>query len=129
MPAQSDPRFDAQPETAAALAQMKEVAWTATDPELLELCRVRMALMLASGEDLKEPAPETLSDRELAFLAFTEQFVLSVASVSDSEVNALLAYAEPVDVYSFVAALYSLEMTLRIEMASRVLLAPEEAAA
>ncbi len=118
------PRHAAQPETAAALDRMNEAAWEAVDPELLELCRRRVAAML-DGE--KDPVgSRVLSDREQAYVSFTEQFVISVAGTTDADVDALLAHAEPVDVYRFVAALYTLEMTMRIDIAGRVALPAAE---
>lgn len=124
MPRTETPRHAAQPETAAALDRMNDAAWEAADPELLELCRRRVAALLDGEED--PVGPRALSDREQAFMSFTEQFVLSVAGTTDADVDALLAHAGPVDVYRFVAALYTLEMTMRIDIAGRVALpAPE----
>lgn len=124
----ADPLRAAQPETAAALARMREVAWETTDAELLELCRLRVAALLGADHAPERPDVE-LTERELAFRAFTEQFVFSVASVTDAQVDALLRHADAVEVYRFVAALYSLEMSLRVELAGRVVLGPEEVAA
>lgn len=127
MPATDDPRHAAQPEVAAALAHMQQAAWAATDPELLGRCHRRVAALLGGEqEDDDDAAATPPSERDAAFLAFTDQFVFSVASVGDRDVEALLAHAEPVDVYRFVAALYSLEMSMRIEIATRAVLAPEE---
>lgn len=117
MPSTQTPRHAAQPETAAALDRMNDAAWKAADPELLELCRRRVAAMLDGAED--PVGSRALTDREQAFMSFTEQFVLSVAGTTDSDVEALLAHAGPVDVYRFVAALYTLEMTMRIDIAGR----------
>lgn len=118
------PRHAAQPETAAALDRMNDAAWEAADPELLELCRRRIAAMLDGAED--PVGPRGLTEREQAFLSFTEQFVFSVAGTTDADVDALLAHAGPVDVYRFVAALYTLEMTMRIDIAGRVVLPATE---
>ncbi|CAB4881566.1 unannotated protein [freshwater metagenome] len=122
-----DRRRAVQPETADTLAQMNEVAWEATDPQLLELCRRRLATLLDGAPD--DIDLDALSARDRAFIAFTDQFVFSVASVTEGEVEALLAHADHLEVYRFVAALYTLEMTLRIEIAGRVVLAPEEVSA
>jgi hypothetical protein len=117
-------RHAAQPETAAALEHMKSTAGRATDPALLELCRRRLAALLDGAEDVDA---EGLTEREQAFLAFTDQFVFSVASVSGADVDALLAFAEPVDVYQFTCALYTMEMSLRIEIATRGVMPGTEA--
>jgi hypothetical protein len=118
------PRHAAQPETAAALDRMNEAAWEAADRELLELCHRRVASLLDGAED--PVGSRRLTEREQAFLAFTEQFVFSVAGTTDADVDALLAHAGPIDVYRFVAALYTLEMTMRIEIAARVALPAAE---
>lgn len=124
MPRTETPRHAAQPETEAALDRMNDAAWAATDPDLLDLCGRRVAALLDGGED--PVGSRALTEREQAFLAFTEQFVLSVAGTTDAEVDALLAHAGPVDVYRFVAALYTLEMTMRIDIAGRVVLPASE---
>ena len=62
---------------------------------------------------------------ERAHLAFTEQFVTSVRDVSADDVDALLEHASPAEVHSFVAALYVVELTQRVDMVARVVLAGE----
>lgn len=114
----------AQPETAAALDHLKAVAWASADPVLLERCARQVASLLGDGNP--EELDDGLGGREGASLAFTEQFVFSVASVSDDDVEALLAHAEPLEVYRFVCALYALEMSHRIETVGRVVLGAEE---
>jgi hypothetical protein len=127
MTTRDDPLYAVQPETAAALNHMQAVAREATDPTLFELCRQRVFELLDDGDPI--PAESLLTGAERAFVAFTDQFVFSVASVSDADVDALLEHARPLDVYQFVAALYSVEMSLRIEIASRAVLGREEVSA
>jgi transposase len=107
------------PEATAELARVNAVARSIADPELLDLCRRRAEAMLARAP-WEEPAAVT--DRERAFLDFTEQFVTSVSHVSDEDVERLLEHATPAEVYDFIGALYVVEMTRRVEMvASEVL--------
>ena len=124
MTSRDNPLHAAQPEVAEALNRMQVAARAAVDPALFELCRQRVSELLDGGAPM--PPTRELTDAEKAFIAFTDQFVFSVASVSERDVEALLEHAGPVDVYRFVAALYSAEMSLRIDIASRAVLRPEE---
>ena len=124
MTTRDNPLHAAQPDVAEALNRMQAVAREATDPALLELCRQRVSELLDDGDPI--PPSRLLTPAERAFLAFTDQFVFSVASVSDADVAALLEHAEPVDVYRFVAALYSVEMSLRIDIVGRSVLGQQE---
>jgi alkylhydroperoxidase family enzyme len=124
MTSRDNPLHAAQPEVASALNRMQAVAREATDPALLELCRQRVSELLDDGDPI--PPSRLLTPAERAFLAFTDQFVFSVASVSDDDVAKLLEHAEPVDVYRFVAALYSVEMSLRIDIVGRSVLGQQE---
>ena len=127
-----------QPDAVAALAAARHEAWTATDRGVLGLCDLRVAALL--GDDTPSPyaAPRdkalALDDwpssplftaAERAHLAFTEQFVTSVASVSDADVDALLAHASQREVFEFISALYVLEMSRRVAMTSRAVLGPD----
>jgi hypothetical protein len=119
-------RHAAQHETATALEHVKTVAEDATDLVLLDLCRRRLDELLDGGPPVDSAG---LSTREIAFLAFTDQFVFSVASVGEQDVAALLVHAEPLDVYQYTCALYALELSLRIEIATRAVLPDQEATA
>jgi alkylhydroperoxidase family enzyme len=71
-------------------------------------------------------ATPAFTPAERAHLAFTEQFVFSVGDVTKEQVDALLEHASAEDVHSFVAALYSVELTQRIDMVARVVLGPAD---
>lgn len=119
------------PEGADALARMRDAA-VAVDPELLELCRLRVAAMLRVEPGEPGPArghgpdPERaaaladwsrascFTDRERAHLAFCEQFVLSVGDVRDEDVAALRAHGDDLAVHEFVSALYVVELHERL---------------
>ena len=94
-----------------ALENLERASWEAVDPDLLRLCRDHAAAMLR-GEDA-DPSPE-LGARERAYLEFTEQFVVSVSSVSEQQVNALLDHSSPDEVYAFAYALYAQELNERV---------------
>ena len=111
--------MDLQPDSAAKLVRLNRVAREHVDRDLFALCTDRaFAMIEGAGTD----RPAEVSDRESAYLDFTEQFVTSVGTVSDGQVDALLAEDSPEDVYAFAGALYAAEMTRRVEIVSRAVL-------
>jgi alkylhydroperoxidase family enzyme len=116
------------PEGSEELERLNAAAWASADPALLELCRLRIAQMLGNNAVLAEvdetklaelgrwEASTAFTDAERAFLAFTEQFVISVSSITQAQVDALLEHASPEDVRSFTAALYAVELSQRLDM-------------
>ena len=72
-------------------------------------------------QEWKAPA-RSLSDKEHAFIAFTEQFAMSVSTMSRGQVERLLDFASPDEVYAFVHALYVHDMRLRLEIVAREVL-------
>jgi len=129
-----------QPDASAALARANAVAWDATDPALLELCKCLVMTMLDSNKvqvdgPNVEPqklaalgnwtAADVFSPLERAALGFTEQFVLSVSAVSDEQVEALREHLDDESVYAFAAALYLVEMTERLNLVSRAVIGEE----
>lgn len=130
-----------QPDGAAELELMNDAAREATDPELLELCRCLIVSMLddqapdrlddlvasGSGRDKLAAlgdwaASDVFSPLERAALGFTEQFVISVSTISDEQVETLRAHLGDEQTYAFAAALYVIEMTERLRMVSGVVL-------
>lgn len=129
-----------QPDASAALARANAAAWEATDPGLLQLCKCLVVTMLddsAALEDVPNVEPRKLAalgnwagadvytPLERAALRFTEQFVLSVSTVTDEQVEALRAHLDDGAVYNFAAALYLVEMTERLKLVSRAVLGEE----
>lgn len=114
-----------QPDTAADLERAHAEAWASTCPVSLERCRIRMAEMIGdeAGAAYRTPAAlEAGFDEnaepdasEQAFLDFTEQFVTSVSSVSDADVDALLVHVSGEEAYTFISALYVLELSARMD--------------
>ena len=102
-----------QPETTAELCNIMRLAPEATDAQLLELCAsyIDAALLLQGWTP-----PRALTDKEQAFIAFTEQFVSSVGTMSDNQVTRLLKFASADEVYAFVNALYVTDMERRLDV-------------
>jgi alkylhydroperoxidase family enzyme len=132
------------PEAAAELAAVEGAAWETADPALLELCRRRVVALLGGaapdgpdagrarelGLDEQKLAAlgrwersDFFSPAERAHLAFTEQFVVSVAALSDEHVQDLLRHADARQVYAFASALYVIEMTERLRLVTGAILA------
>ena len=103
-----------QPEAAAKLAQVEQaIDDTALDPALLALAGAFIEASLR-GDDWQGPAEPT--DLERACLAFCDQFVASVANVTDEQVDALRAHLSPDSVYLFSNAVYLIDLSKRLEL-------------
>ena len=90
-----------RPDVAEALEEARQAAWAATDPRLLELARIRVAQLLGCESELAASTPDIdlggltradvagwpsaagLGDVDRAALAYCEQWVIDVASMSD----------------------------------------------
>ena len=109
------------PEILGELTIIEGLSQQVTDPDLLALCSSYIEAALRV-EDWQPPA-RALTDKEQAFIAFTEQFAMSVSTMSGSQVDRLLEFATADEVYAFVHALYVTDMQLRLEIvAGEVLL-------
>jgi alkylhydroperoxidase family enzyme len=114
----------------AALAAVIGQAWDATDPVLLELCRLRMATMLGASAELERrtararaagldetkidelpawPTSPRFGADERACLAFAEQFVIDANGVTDEQVAEITRHLGPEGTYAFVQALSAIE--------------------
>jgi hypothetical protein len=125
-----------------ALADVVVAAWDETDPVLLELCRLRMATILAYAaeqtrrtararaaglDDAKVaelpswPTSPRFSALERACLALAEQFVIDANGVTEAHVAEVAALLGSERCYAFVQALSAIEtfqracLTLGIE--------------
>ena len=132
------------PEVHEVITNMHGEVWSALDPELLELCRLRIATLQGDDEELGRSAPGAavaaekagaiaswpdsplFDERERACLAFTEQFVGDVAGTSQDDVDGLLTHLSPQEVQAFVTALLALDQHQRLALGLRTVLAPEE---
>jgi alkylhydroperoxidase family enzyme len=106
-------------------------AYRAADPMLLELARLRIALMVdphappGSSPWLSEAKVRALADWtksdaytpvERACLAFAEQFAFYVADVNDGLIEDLLALLDPDEVYGLVNAIYVVDTVERLRV-------------
>src|SRR4051812_41474337 len=130
----------ARGEAARRLDVLNEQAWRAVDPALLELARLRVATLIGydgawdrrvRGAGVAEeklarlsqwPTDPAFTDAERACLAFVEQTVMDVSGVRDADVEALREHFDTDGLYNFVAAVYVVEFTQRLEMVTQALL-------
>lgn len=114
------------------LTAANEAAWAATSPRLLELCRVRIAILLgcASEAETRTPGSGVPDDvvaavrswptdprfdpLDRAGLAFTEHYVIDVASIDDDTVAALRDHLGDDGLSNFVNALLVVEQRIRL---------------
>ncbi len=83
------------------------------DPALLELCQSYFRTSLA-GQTWS--AKRDLSDLESDCIKVCEQFMVSVASMSDEQLAALSRHMSADDVYNLMYAIYVLEMSERLKL-------------
>jgi hypothetical protein len=139
------PVFDdvlaAHPEIRDGLDAAFDAAWTSTDPALLELCRLRIAMLLRNTDEttstmldasIVEALPNWATSplfgaAQRACLEFAEQFVLDVGSMTDAQVGAVTAALGPDRVADFVHALLVVEQRQRLGLAWQRLFAEARA--
>ena len=102
-----------QPEAAGLLERSQALA----DVDRLTLCRAMIEATLFGTEP---PAREGLDAATCAQLDFAEQFAFSVGSVTDAQVEALDLPDD--ELWAFVAAIYELDMGLRLERVAEAVL-------
>jgi alkylhydroperoxidase family enzyme len=131
-----DPRPRVAPRATEAWTALSTSVWKAADPELLELARMRIAMLLRDpgAVDRRPPgAPPVALDKVAALadwptsplfsetervaLAFTERFVIDVAGIGDADRGALTAEIPADQVGGFVIGLYTFDYERRTELA------------
>lgn len=131
-----------RPAVYAHLAAAHDAAWRAVDPVLLELCRLRIAVLLgcdaersvrtpvAKRAGLDEAAVSALSQwpssprfgaRERACLAFCEQFVIDVAGMADDLALDVAHHLGATGLRDLAAGLLVLEQRQRLRLAVEAL--------
>lgn len=117
-----------------------DAAWAATPRRLLELCRVRIAMMLGCAAEIAARTPESGVDdavlgalaswpsdprfdaADRACLALAEHFVMDVASLGDDTVAAVRERLGDDGTQTFVTALLIVEQRIRLRLAWDTLL-------
>lgn len=84
------------------------------DQSLLQLCS---DYIRASLTNTQRPESESAGSLEQACLAFCDQFMVSVANVSDQQITALGEHLSTDTVYNFINAVYLIEMSHRLDLA------------
>lgn len=132
-----------RPDTLELLDVANEQAWTAVQPVLLEQIRLQVGALLGNNAGLlrrsstareqglteakvAQLAAYYKSDDFSAFekqcLAFAEQFVIDVSSITEADVAGLACHFAAEQQQEFVVALYVTECTQRLEMMAPALL-------
>jgi alkylhydroperoxidase family enzyme len=122
------------PDSLGALASTARTCWTALDPVVLELCRLRMATLLRAAPDLELRSPAAaaagldeakiaelpqwpssprFSPAERAAIALAEQFVIGAYTVTDEQVSAVTDTSSPDQCYTLAQALWAFEALQR----------------
>lgn len=126
------------PSVLPALTGFHEAAWSSVEPTLLELARIRIAMLLgdeaeqarrspaAAEAGLTEekiaaltdwPSSPLYSARERACLAFTEQYAGDVANLTKADADAVIEHLGAAAFYRFVNALLALDEHARLNLA------------
>lgn len=112
----------------AALVETRDAA----PPRLLELCRMRIRMLLGAADpaDLAgDPQLAALADypgsplfdeTERLALEFTEQYVIDVASTPDDLVAALVQRLGAAGTYGLVMSLYAIDQAERLRISARI---------
>jgi alkylhydroperoxidase family enzyme len=126
-----------RPAVRDSLAAVDAIAWASVDPVLLELCRVRIAMLLGCEAEAEARRPEAAAagvhgalqelaswptsswfgPRERACLAFAEQFVIDVASMPDDMADDVASHLGPQGLADLTAALLVVEQRQRLRLA------------
>jgi alkylhydroperoxidase family enzyme len=131
-----------RPELAAAHERLLDTVWAGpVSPVTLELCRLRMATLLASAAALSErspaardaglteerirllprwPSDPSFSAEERACIGFAEQFVIDHEQISDGDVRELTELLTPEGVVTLTTALIAWDNQHRLDNALHV---------
>lgn len=134
--------LDRHPDVRDALEEAWRAAWAAVDPLLLELCRLRVAMLLGCAAELGVRTPSAVTAgldeaqvtslsqwptsprfgaRERACLAFAEQFVIDVAGLDDATAGGVRDELGEQGLVDFVSALLVVEQRQRLRLIWRQL--------
>lgn len=123
-----------QPGLLGALTELQRTSWTLLDPTVLELCRLRIAMLIGATADqhlraapalaagLTEakidalaswPSSPLFTAADRACLALAEQFVIDAHGISDEQVAAVTEHLGAQQCFVLVNALWSMEALQR----------------
>lgn len=121
-----------RPDVVAVLEEARQAAWAASDRRRLELARVRMAQLLGCGAELAASTPgveldevtaddvagwpvsDLFDDVDRAALAYCEQWVVDVASMTDELVSPLRSALGDDGLATFTNAVMVIEQRMRL---------------
>ncbi len=124
--------LDGRADVAEALEEARQAAWSATDRRRLELARIRIAQLLDCDSELMAvtpgvdlgavtaadvagwPSSDLLDEVDRAALAYCEQWVVDVASMTDELVAPLRAALGDDDLATFTNAVMVIEQRMRL---------------
>lgn len=101
-------------------ARLFEQAQKAAQIENLSHCWEHIEAVLTGSSP--RPIAAGPSPLDIAQIAFAEQFAFSVQSVSNEQVDELLSYMSEAETWAFVLAIYAIDMTIRLDLATRAVL-------
>lgn len=112
------------PEPTAALAEVERVAAASVDPATMALVRDRVASMLGGVPSHLDGwrADATLPARDRAVLDLVEQFVFSVSSLDDAQVDAVLAHETPEHLHELCNAIWAVDLATRLDLVATAVL-------
>ena len=125
---------DLAPEAFDALDHLERTIESAADLSMIDLCRVRIRQLLGVPTDAAEavdemvrnwPRSSGLNGMERSVLAFTEQFVVDVSSITSAEVAPLLDWLGPAGLYRFTYALSAVDQIERLRISLALVLGAE----
>ena len=102
------------PEAATELDKLRQVLEDSSlDARLLALCGDYIEATLRES---KWTPPDSTSELESACLAVCEQFMSSVANISEEQIAALRQHLSTDEVYNLMYAIYLIEMSKRLDL-------------
>lgn len=113
-------------DAAAHLDAAHDAAWRVTDPSLLAHCRDRIVELVGGDASSIEPPPVPVDEPDPALavvaIAFTEQYLIDVAGMTDELVAPLREALGDRGLVDFVNALLVVEQRIRLQVAWGALL-------
>ena len=115
-----------KPEVYARLRELLTLAWQITDASLLDLCRLRLAQMMAARAEIAGAdagllvdldawrSRSAFSDRERAALGYAEQYHWDHHQISNDQHDVLARHLSPRELVNFVWALHMNDAYLRV---------------